>query len=584
MRRPRFIRFALVIALFALLSSTFFACSIVRSPNVVDSRRTATSTAASKELADEEVLAEPQPNIAASPIVESKAKMMVAAPPPPKPVMPNQQYLPQDGKDIDGQGAGQEFNTEQYNRIYENPFYEVGKTPLSTFSIDVDTASYSNTRRFLQSNQLPPPDAVRIEELINYFPTNDEGPGDAHPFAVRTETGPCPWAPTHQIVRVNLKGRPIAKQNVPPRNLVWLIDVSGSMQDPNKLPLLKNAFSLLVNELRPEDKVSLVVYAGAAGLVLPPTSGAQKQTILDALNRLEAGGSTAGGAGIELAYKVAQENFNANGINRVILATDGDFNVGSSSTGDLTRLIEEKRKTGVFLSTLGFGMGNYKDTNMEALADKGNGNYAYIDTISEARKVLVEEAGATLVTIAKDVKIQIEFNPQHVGAYRLIGYENRVLQDRDFNDDTKDAGEIGAGHTVTALYEIVPRSAMNGEGGSVDPLKYQQPAKSSAASDSVELMNIKLRYKQPTSDTSTLIEVPARKVERTLDKTSNDYRFSLAVASFGMLLRKSEHKGTASYEMVRSLAESGRGEDKEGYRAEFIRLVDTAASLSNLQR
>ncbi|MEM9982847.1 MAG: von Willebrand factor type A domain-containing protein, partial [Bacteroidota bacterium] len=364
-------------------------------------------------------------------------------------------------------------NTEEYGIIKENQFLEVKKTPLSTFSIDVDRAAYSNVRRFINNGQMPPKDAVRIEEMINYFAYEYPQPTGTHPFAVHTEVAACPWNSAHQLALVNLQAKKIPTDNLPPSNLVFLIDVSGSMSSANKLPLLKSAFKLLTQQLRAQDKVSIVVYAGAAGLVLPPTPGNNQQAIVEALERLNAGGSTAGGAGIELAYKVAKENFMEGGNNRVILATDGDFNVGASSDDDMIRLIEEKRKTGIFVTTLGFGMGNYKDAKMEKIADKGNGNYAYIDNIQEAKKVLINEFGGTMFTVAKDVKLQLEFNPAQVKAYRLIGYENRLLNKEDFNDDTKDAGELGAGHTVTALYELIPVDAAGDNIKPVDDLKYQ---------------------------------------------------------------------------------------------------------------
>ncbi len=475
-------------------------------------------------------------------------------------------------------GAVPETSAEAYDSITDNAFIAVADDPRSTFSIDVDTAAYSNMRRFLEDGSRPPADAVRIEELINYFSYDYRSPAGGDPFSMTAEVGPCPWNETHRLVHVGLQGKTIDQSEVPARNLVFLFDVSGSMNNADKLPLLKRAFSLLVDNLRPEDKVSIVVYAGASGVVLPPTSGKAKGTILAALDRLSAGGSTNGGAGILSAYAMADEGFIEGGINRVILATDGDFNVGTTSEGELVRLIEDKRKSNVFLSVLGFGSGNLKDATMEKLADKGNGNYAYIDGIAEARKVLVEEAGATLVTIAKDVKIQVEFNPAEVGSFRLIGYENRILAHSDFNDDTKDAGEIGAGHSVTALYEVVPAGAKAG-GAKVDSLKYQGKTTLSAAAGSGELMTVKVRYKEPEGSESKLLSFPIDDRDLALAETSRDYRFSAAVAGFGMLLRGSEHKGDATWKSVRALADEAKGSDPHGRRAELVRLIDTAARL-----
>lgn len=479
-------------------------------------------------------------------------------------------------------GARPRFNTEAYSYIAENPLLRAADQPLSTFSVDVDTASYANVRRFLNMGRLPPKDAVRIEELLNYFGYDYDAPSGTHPFSVTTEVAACPWQQGHRLVLIGLQGRRIPEQELPPRNLVFLVDVSGSMNDPYKLPLVKSALALLADTLSEKDRVSLVVYAGAAGLVLSPTPGDRKGEIRAALQQLEAGGSTAGGAGIALAYKVASEGFVEGGVNRVILATDGDFNVGISSDGELTRLIEEKRKSGVFLSVLGFGMGNLKDSKMEALADKGNGNYAYIDTLQEARKVLVQEAGGTLVTIAKDVKIQVEFNPARVAAYRLIGYENRVLAAQDFNDDKKDAGEIGAGHSVTALYEIVPAGAAV-EAPSIDALKYQQPRAASAAARSDELLTVKLRYKEPDAEASRLLAVTLRE-RASGESASPRLAFASAVAGFGMLLRDSEHKGSLSYAQVKELASHGLLTDPHGYRAEFVRLVGAAERLAGGQK
>ena len=473
-------------------------------------------------------------------------------------------------------------NTEQYDNIVENPFLTVVQNPLSTFSIDVDTASYSNMRRFLNQNAMPPPDSVRIEELVNYFSYEYEPPRGEDPFSANVEVAACPWNADHRLVRIGLKGWEIDEMDRPASNLVFLLDVSGSMSPVNKLPLLKSAMRMLVSKLDERDRVAIAVYAGASGLVLPSTTADNRETILGALDQLESGGSTNGGAGIELAYDVAAQNFVEGGINRVILATDGDFNVGTTSDGDLVRLIEEKAKTGVFLSVLGFGMGNLKDSKLEKLADKGNGNYAYIDTLNEARKVLVEEMGGTLITIAKDVKIQVEFNPAEVAGYRLIGYENRMLRAEDFNDDTKDAGEIGAGHTVTALYEIVP-AGMPVDTPSVDPLRYQQPTAMTDTAFAGEIMTLKLRYKQPDGDTSKLLEFRVVDNGAGLYSATDDFKFASSVAAFGMILRGSEHKGAATFDTVLELAEDGLGGDAHGYRAEFIDLVRKAKTIGQVE-
>jgi len=472
-----------------------------------------------------------------------------------------------------------EFNTEQYDRIAENPFQLARQNPLSTFSIDVDTASYSNVRRYLTSGSLPPADAVRIEELVNYFSYDYAPPEGDVPFATHVEVGACPWNAEHRIAQIGLKGREIPQEERGPANLVFLLDVSGSMGDQNKLPLLQSAMSMLVTHLGPADRVGIVVYAGRSGLVLPSTACDDKATILAALDRLQAGGSTNGGEGIELAYAIAREHFDPRGINRVILCTDGDFNVGVTHRGGLTRLIEEKATSGIFLTVLGFGRGNLKDATMEELADRGNGNYAYIDSITEARKVLVEEMGGTLVTIAKDVKIQVEFNPALVGAYRLIGYENRLLRNEDFKDDTKDAGEIGAGHTVTALYELVP-AGKEGDLPDVDPLKYQQPSTPSAASVGDEILTVKLRYKLPAADTSSELVLAVSDPGLALAEASGDFRFAASVAGFGMLLRDSRYQGDADFETIVELAQSGRSDDSGGYRTEFIQLAKLAAALA----
>ena len=473
-----------------------------------------------------------------------------------------------------------DFNTEEYRRIYENAWQAPARSPLSTFSIDVDAASYTNVRRFVGQGGLPPKDAVRIEEMLNYFPYPYAEPTGAHPFSVTTELAPAPWHAGHRVVLIGLQGRRIPMEALPPNNLVFLLDVSGSMNDVRKLPLVKSAFRLLVNQLRAQDRVAIVVYAGAAGLVLPPTAGDRKDLILDAIERLQAGGSTAGAAGIQLAYQTARNSFLAEGNNRVILATDGDFNVGVSSEGELLRLIEEQRGHGVFLTVLGFGIGNLKDSRMEQLADKGNGHYAYVNDIQEARKVFVKELGATLYTIAKDVKIQIEFNPARVAAYRLIGYENRVLASEDFNDDAKDAGELGAGHSVTALYEIVPTGArLDVKLGSVDDLKYQRPGPEARvrSGSNAGWMTVKLRYKPPQGSSSLLLTQEIRNESR---QPSETFRFATAVAGVGMLLRDSEHKGRATYGDLIARARGAVGSDRDGYRGEFVRLAETIELLS----
>lgn len=467
----------------------------------------------------------------------------------------------------------QPFNTEEYGRIYENQYLLALSNPLSTFSIDVDTASYANVRRFIMNSQLPPKDAVRIEEMINYFDYDYPDADKKHPFSLYTEISACPWNEDHRLIHIGLQGKKLETKDLPPSNLVFLLDVSGSMSSPNKLPLLKSAFKLLVKQLTGKDRVSIVVYAGAAGLVLEPTVGNDKEKIIAAIDHLQAGGSTAGGQGIKLAYKVAEENFIKNGNNRVILATDGDFNIGVSSTSELVRLIEEKREKGIFLTTLGFGMGNYKDDRMEQLADKGNGNYYYIDSLLEAKKVFISEMGGTLFTIAKDVKIQVEFNPAKVKAYRLIGYENRMLKKEDFDDDTKDAGELGAGHTVTALYEIIPYGSEEEIPG-IEKLKYQETKISPEAFKTKELMTIKLRYKQPDEDKSELIVHPLVDKNVDLKKTSDNFKFSAAVVQFGMLLRDSDYKGSSSVDNILALAKESKGKDENGYRAEFIKLVE----------
>ncbi len=474
-----------------------------------------------------------------------------------------------------------DYNSENYASVNENGYKRVMQQPLSTFSVDVDRAAYANVRRFLNNGQLPPADAVRIEEMVNYFDYDYEAPRNERPFSVQSEMAVCPWNEEHYLLKVGLKGREIEKENLPPSNLVFLIDVSGSMNASNKLPLLKSSFRLLVNELRSEDYVSIVVYAGAAGVVLEPTSGKEKSKILKALDQLEAGGSTAGGAGLKRAYELAKENYQEHANNRIILATDGDFNVGVSSNAAMEDLVEQERESGIFMTVLGFGMGNYKDDRMEIIADKGNGNYAYIDNLQEAQKTLVSEFGGTLFTIAKDVKFQIEFNPSKVFGYRLIGYENRLLNDEDFNDDTKDAGEIGAGHTVTALYELIPVGAKDSQKWikSVDQLKYQK--KNEVITDpSDEWLTLKLRYKEPNGKKSQLLEEVVTGDVKAFARASGDFRFAASVAGFGMLLSDSEYKGDLDYAVLRAMAKAARGEDEQGFKAEMIRLIKTAESLS----
>ena len=468
------------------------------------------------------------------------------------------------------------FNTEDYHHFKDNGFQRPATSPLSTFAIDVDAASYSNVRRFLTQGQRPPADAVRVEELINYFPYDYPDPRGSDPFSVTTAQMPAPWASDHRLVLIGLQGRRIDARELPPSNLVFLLDVSGSMASPDKLPLVQRAFRLLIEQLRPEDRVAIVVYAGAAGLVLPSTPGSDKRAILAALDELQAGGSTAGGEGIKLAYQVAQQNHIASGNNRVILATDGDFNVGVSSEGELVRLIESKKQQGTYLTVLGFGTGNLKDSRMEALADKGNGHYAYVDDIMEARKVFVQELGATLVTIAKDAKVQVEFNPAQVAEYRLIGYENRLMAAEDFNDDSKDGGELGAGHAVTAIYEIV-LAGRSGTGTSVDALKYQEPRAGGGSSD--ELLTVKLRYQQPTGvGASRLVTQTVRRDDGA--RGNENLRFAAAVAEYGMLLRNSQYKAQSSWENVIAMARQNLGSDPGGYRAEFLRLAEVARGMS----
>jgi Ca-activated chloride channel family protein len=480
---------------------------------------------------------------------------------------PPSAYAPQGAQNPD-------FNTESYDRINDNPFLVARDNPLSTFSVDVDTASYANVRRFLTEGQMPPADAVRVEELVNYFHYPYPEPLDEHPVAVHAEVGPCPWQAEHRLVRLGLKARALPAQTLPPRNLTFLIDVSGSMEEPRKLPLLKRALGLLVDNLTEKDRVAIAVYAGASGLVLSPTSGHQKDRIRHALESLQAGGSTNGGEGIELAYRVAGQMLVPGGVNRVILATDGDFNVGVASRGALERLIESKRDSGVFLTVLGFGMGNLKDSTLEALANKGNGNHAYIDSFTEARRVLVEDVAGTLITVAKDVKVQVELNPAEVASYRLIGYENRLLRKEDFANDKVDAAEMGAGQTVTALYEIEPAHGERDSRGI--PLKYQRQVDLAKAADSGELLTVKLRYKVPMANDSRELVLPVRDAGATLAQTSPAYRLAAGVAAFGMVLRSSPHRGSANLDLVRSLASTQAPDERQ---RELAVLVDKAQGL-----
>jgi Ca-activated chloride channel family protein len=475
-----------------------------------------------------------------------------------------------------------EPSDEAYSSLKENRFNLARESPLSTFSIDVDAASYSNMRRFINQGKLPPSDAIRTEELVNYFSYSYAQPTGNAPVKISAETGKCPWNDKHRLVRIGLKAKEIASDKLPASNLVFLIDVSGSMMGPNRLGLVKSSLKLLVNNLRDKDRVAIVVYAGSAGEVLPSTSGDDKQKIRDALDQLEAGGSTAGGAGIQLAYNIASRNFIKNGNNRIILCTDGDFNVGISSNEGLEKLIEKERKSGIFLTVLGYGMGNYKDDKMQILAEKGNGNHAYIDNLQEANKVLVSEFGGTIHTVAKDVKLQLEFNPEHVQAYRLIGYESRLLNDEDFNDDTKDAGEMGAGHNVTAFYEIVPVGVQFSGAGNIDSLKYQKNKdknKKTEYTGSKESLTIKLRYKEPDGNTSEKIELAV--IDDKSDNVSGDFRFAAAVVMFGQLLIDSNYKGDATFDKIITLAKTALDNDEQGYRREFVRLVEAAKGLDD---
>ena len=475
------------------------------------------------------------------------------------------------------------MNTEEYDRIQENGFKSVADTPLSTFSIDVDPASYSNMRRFINRGELPPADAIRTEELVNYFSYDYPKPTGNDPVKITVEAGTCTWNTAHRLVRIGLKAKEIPTEQLPASNLVFLIDVSGSMWGANRLDLVKSSLKLLVNNLRNKDKVAIVTYAGSAGVKLEATSGGDKQKIREAIDELTAGGSTAGGAGIHLAYQIAKKNFISDGNNRIILCSDGDFNVGVSSAEGLEQLIEKERKSGVHLTVLGYGMGNYKDKKIQVLAEKGNGNHGYIDNLQEANRVLVGEFGATLHTVAKDVKLQVEFNPSQVQAYRLIGYESRLLKDEDFNNDAKDAGDMGAGHTVTAFYEVIPAGVKNEYVGKVDDLKYQKKEKMTLKpTGSDELLTVKLRYKAPDKDVSRKMELPF--VDNKGDSVSSDFRFASAVAMFGQLLRDSDFKGTADYDKVIKLAKQGLNNDERGYRREFIRLVEAAKGLEKTSK
>ncbi len=470
--------------------------------------------------------------------------------------------------------------TESYGHIHENQFIDPKSTPLSTFAVDVDAASYANVRRFINAGQLPPKNAVRIEEMINYFKYNLPEQTSGEPVAIQTELATAPWNPQHQLVRIGLKAKNVKLDKLPPSNLVFLIDVSGSMDQPNKLPLVKTSMKMLVDQLRTIDNVAIVTYAGSVGVSLESTPASDKQKIKDVIDQLGAGGSTAGGAGIIMAYDIAKKNFLKKGNNRIILATDGDFNVGPSTNKDMKELIEEERESGVSLSILGFGMGNYKDSKMELLADKGHGNYAYIDNITEATKSMVTEFGGTLFTVAKDVKLQVEFNPGKVQAYRLLGYEDRLMAKEDFNNDTKLGGDMGVGHTVTALYEIIPVGVKDNFTGSVDPLKYQKTEEEFVkVNNSSEVMTIKFRYKQPDGDKSKVESVVVKDKPLSEANTSTDFRFAAAVAEYGMLLRDSQFKQDSKIEQVITMAKKAKGDDNNGYRAEFIRLAESTRDM-----
>lgn len=539
-----------------LLAAQLAACA--------DTARTPESRAVADEVQRQQ---EPQPSVAPAPVAERAgvAKLMRA------PASAVQElYIP----------APPPQSRERYGEINDNPVKRVAEAPLSTFSIDVDTGSYSNVRRILAAGQLPPGDAVRVEELINYFPYDYALPADRRPFAVHVELAPAPWNAERVLLRIGIKGQDVAKESLPPANLVFLVDVSGSMESPDKLPLLRASLKLLVNEMRSQDRISLVTYASGTQVVLPPTSGADKAAINAAIDALRAGGSTAGASGIQLAYSAAQQSFIPGGINRILLATDGDFNVGITDDRQLTGMVEEKRKSGISLSTLGFGSGNYNERMMEKIADVGDGAYSYIDSLMEGHKVLVNEMTSTLATIARDVKVQIEFNPAAVTEYRQIGYENRQLAREDFNNDKVDAGDIGAGHTVTALYELT----LAGAKGSIDPLRYAAPA-GAKADHAGELGFLRLRYKAPGADASELMEIALkREALRPLAQASEEFRFAAAVAGYGQLLRGGRYTGAWGYADARRLAAQGLGRDRYGYRGEFLRLADLAQVLATKAR
>lgn len=589
---------AAVLAVFAVIGLAVFVGYKLRRPEtaLVDRQRTNSlpgPTAVEAEIPQESapppaVIARSQPAAAVPQFREEAAKTKQSFASAPTAPQTRDQFAGVLQKSVQNaeafRGAGwyrQDFNTADYGHFVENPFQTSLENPLSTFSLDVDTASYAIVRRFINEGALPPADAARTEEMVNYFPYDYPQPKADEPFSINTEVASCPWENSHRLVRIGLKGREVAMEKRGPSNLVFLLDVSGSMTPRERLPLVKQAMRLLVEKLSENDRVAIVVYAGGSGVALPSTTGANREQILSALENLQAGGSTNGAEGIQLAYKIAQENFVKGGVNRVILATDGDFNVGVTSRGELIKLIEEKRASGVFLSVLGVGTDNLKDATMQTLADKGNGNYAYLDTIDEARKVLVQQMNGTLVTLAKDVKAQVEFNPTRVSSYRLIGYEKRLLRKEDFNDDKIDAGEIGAGHTVTALYEVVPvGAAVNPNVPAVDPLKYSSPAARPAEhSDSNEMLTVKLRYKKPDGDKSELLTRAVVDEGKNFANASADFKFAAAVAEFGMILRGSEFKGNGTFGAVAEWAEEGKGADTNGYRAGFLELVRKAEAL-----
>ncbi|PZR75193.1 MAG: hypothetical protein DLM73_05930 [Chthoniobacterales bacterium] len=537
---------------------------------------------------------EVKPKVAMDSVAAGKTGGLAASGPMPSKPAPMMRMLRQSGPgemmEVDPPSRyRQDFNTATYDKVEENPFLPAATNPLSTFSIDVDTASYSNVRRFINNGSLPPKDAVRVEEMINYFSYDYREPEGDKPFSIDLDSTACPWDTSHRLLRIGLKAREVANEKRPASNLVFLLDVSGSMTPAERLPLVKQAMRLLVDKLSEKDRVAIVIYAGGSGLALKSTSGNEKEKILRALEDLKAGGSTNGAEGIELAYKVAADNFIKGGVNRVILATDGDFNIGVTNQGDLIRLIEEKAKGGVFLSVLGVGTDNLKDSTMQKLADKGNGNYAYLDSLDEARKVLVQQINGTLMTIAKDVKIQVEFNPARVASYRLIGYEKRMLRKEDFNNDKVDAGEIGAGHTVTALYEVVPAGAGATDPAAsvppVDSLKYQSPGPAAATTAQVdpkgspEMVTVKLRHKKPDGETSELTERSFTDNGSKFENAAPDLKFAAAVAEFGMLLRDSQFKGKGTFGAVIEWAQEGKGQDKAGYRAGFIELARKAQTL-----